>query len=135
MKVNPYLFFNGNCEEAIKFYARVTGGTINAMMPHAGTPAEAHVPPEAKNKIMHANMTIGDTVLMASDAVMGHYEKPHGFSVSLQLKDVAEGERIFNALADGGKVNMPYQKTFWSAGFGMLVDRYDIPWMINCDQP
>ena len=84
MKVNPYLFFNGNCEEAMKFYARVTGGTINAMMPHAGTPAEAHVPPEAKNKIMHANMTIGDTVLMASDAVMGHYEKPHGFSVSLQ---------------------------------------------------
>jgi len=66
MKVNPYLFFNGNCEEAMKFYARVTGGTINAMMPHAGTPAEAHVPPEAKNKIMHANMTIGDTVLMAA---------------------------------------------------------------------
>jgi len=132
MKVNPYIFFNGNCQEAFAFYAKVTGGKIEAMMPHAGTPAEAHVPAEWKDKIMHANMTIGDTLLMASDAMPGHYSKPQGFSVSLQVEDAAEGERIFNALADGGKINMPYQKTFWADGFGMLVDRFDIPWMINC---
>jgi PhnB protein len=134
MKVNPYIFFNGNCEEAFKYYARITGGTIQAMMPHGGTPAESHVPAEWKTKIMHASMTIGDTALMASDAPPGHYQKPQGFSVSLNVTDAAEGERIFNALADGGKVNMPYAKTFWAAGFGMLVDRYDIPWMINCQQ-
>jgi PhnB protein len=134
MKVNPYIFFNGNCEEAFKYYARVTGGKIQAMMPHGGTPAESHVPAEWKTKIMHASMTIGDTALMASDAPPGHYQKPQGFSVSLNVTEAAEGERIFNALADGGKVNMPYAKTFWAAGFGMLVDRYDIPWMINCQQ-
>ncbi len=132
MKVNPYIFFNGNCQEAFAFYAKVTGGKIEAMMPYAGTPAEAHVPAEWKDKIMHANMTIGDTLLMASDAMPGHYSKPQGFSVSLQVEDAAEGERIFNALADGGKINKPYQKTFWADGFGMLVDRFDIPWMINC---
>jgi len=133
VKVNPYIFFNGNCEEAFKFYARITGGKIQGMMPHGGTPAESHVPAEWKTKIMHANMTIGETVLMGSDAPPGHYSKPQGFSVSLQVKTPAEGERIFNALADGGKVNMPFQKTFWSPGFGMVVDRYDIPWMINAE--
>jgi len=134
MSVNPYIFFNGQCAEAFKYYARIAGGIIETMMPHGGTPAESHVPPEWKDKIMHARMTIGGGVLMASDAPPGHYNKPQGFSVSLQAKTVAEGERIFNALADGGKVNMPFQKTFWSPGFGMLVDRYDIPWMINCEQ-
>jgi PhnB protein len=134
MSVNPYIFFNGNCEEAFKFYARIAGGKIETMMPHAGTPAESHVPAEWKSKIMHARMTIAGSLLMASDAPPGHYNKPQGFSVSLQVKTPAEGERIFNALADGGKVNMPFQKTFWSPGFGMVVDRYDIPWMINCDE-
>lgn len=134
MSVNPYILFNGNCEEAFKFYARVTGGKIEMMMPHAGTPAESHVPAEWQNKIMHARMTIGKSLLMASDAPPGRYSKPQGFSVSLQAATVAEGERIFNALADGGNVGMPFQKTFWSPGFGMLVDRYDIPWMINCDE-
>jgi len=134
MSVNPYILFNGNCEEAFKFYARITGGKIDAMMAHAGTPAESHIPAEWKDKIMHARMTIGGSLLMASDAPPGRYNKPQGFSVSLQVKTPAEGERIFNALADGGKVNMPFQKTFWSPGFGMLVDRYDIPWMINCDE-
>src|SRR5262249_17362357 len=94
MKVNPYIFFNGNCEEALKFYARITGGTINAMMPHAGTPAESHVPAEWRSKIMHANMTIGDTLLMASDAAPGPYAKPQGFSVSLNGQDTAPSEPI-----------------------------------------
>lgn len=135
MHVNPYLFFDGNCEAAFKFYARVLGGKIETMLPHAGTPAEPHVPPEWKSKILHARMRIGDSVLMASDAPPGRQSKPQGFSVSLQLKDRAEGERIFRALADNGTVRMAFEKTFFSAGFGMLVDQFGIPWMINCEQP
>jgi PhnB protein len=133
MKVNPYLLFNGDCETAFKFYAQTVAGEITAMMTHAGTPMEAHTPPEWGAKILHASMTIGDTVLMGSDAPPERYERPQGFSVSLVLKDIAESERIFHALAEGGSVRMPIQQTFWAKRFGMLVDKFAIPWMINCD--
>jgi PhnB protein len=135
MHVNPYLFFDGNCEQAFTFYARVLGGKIEAMMAHAGTPAESQVPPEWKNKIIHARMTIGDSVLMASDAPPGRQSKPQGFSVSLQLKDPKEAERVFHALSDNGTVRMAFGKTFFSPGFGMLVDQFGIPWMVNTEQP
>ena len=134
MQINPYLLFNGQCEAAFKFYEQCLGGKIEAMMTHAGTPAEAHVPPEWRNKILHARLVVGDQILMASDAPPDRYALPNGFSVSIQLKDTAEGERIFNALAENGKVRMPFEKTFWAARFGMLVDRFGIPWMINCEQ-
>ena len=132
MQLNPYLLFNGQCEAAFKFYEQVLGGKIEGMTPHAGSPAEEHVPAEWRDKILHARMTVGDTVLLASDAPPGRYEPPKGFSVSIQLKDPAEGERIFNALSEKGSVQMPFQKTFWSPGFGMCVDQFDIPWMVNC---
>jgi PhnB protein len=135
MQINPYLVFNGQCEEAFKFYEKCLGGKIEAMMPHRGTPAEAGIPPEWLDKILHARMTVGDQVLMASDAPPGHFKQPQGFSVSLGMKDAKQGERIFNALAEGGKVGMPFQRTFWAEGFGMLVDRYGIPWMVNCGNP
>jgi PhnB protein len=134
MQLNPYLFFNGQCEAAFKFYEQVLGGKIVAMMPHTGTPAEAHVPPEWRHKIMHARLTVGDAVLMGSDAPPDHFEKPQGFSVALQIKDPAEAERIFHALAANGTVSMPLAQTFWAIRFGMLVDRFGIPWMINCEQ-
>ena len=133
MQLNPYLFFSGQCEAAFKFYEKVLGGKIEGMLTHAGTPAEEHVPAEWRDKIMHARMTIGDSVLMASDAPPDHSEKPGGFSVSLQFKDVAEAERIFQALAENGTVRMPFAQTFWSPGFGMLVDKFGIPWMVNCE--
>ena len=133
MQLNPYLFFNGQCEAAFKFYAQVLGGKIDGMLTHAGTPAEQQVPAEWRDKIMHARLIVGDQVLMASDAPPDHYEKPTGFSVSIQIKDKAEAERIFNALAEGGKVQMPFGQTFWAAGFGMCVDRFGIPWMVNCE--
>ena len=104
MQLNPYLFFNGQCEAAFKFYEQVLGGKIDGMLTHAGTPAEQQVPAEWRDKIMHARLIVGDQVLMASDAPPDHYEKPTGFSVSIQIKDKAEAERIFNALAEGGKV-------------------------------
>jgi PhnB protein len=132
MQLTPYLLFNGNCEEAFKLYAQVLGGKIDTMMLHEGSPAEQQVPPEWRKKVLHAHMTVGDQVLMASDAPPGHYHQPQGFSVSIQVKDVAQGERIFNALAAGGNVMMPFQKTFWSPGFGMLKDRFGIPWQVNC---
>jgi PhnB protein len=134
MQLNPYLYFNGQCEAAFKFYEQVLGGKIEGMLTHAGTPAEQQVPAEWRDKILHARMTVGDTVLMASDAPPGRFEQPKGFSVSIQLKDPAKAERIFNALADNGTVHMPFQQTFWSAGFGMCVDRIGIPWMVNCER-
>ena len=133
MNVNAYLTFDGRCEAAFALYAQVLGGKITAMMRHAGTPMEAHAPPEWRDKILHARMEIGDTVLMGSDAPPGRYEPPRGFSVSILVDDVVEAERVFHALADGGSVGMPIQKTFWAERFGMLVDRFAIPWMVNCE--
>jgi PhnB protein len=90
------------------------------------------VAPEHKDRIMHARLTIDGEVLMASDAYPGNFQKPQGFSVSLQVEDPADAERRFKALADGGSINMPFGKTFFSKGFGMCVDKFGIPWMVNC---
>jgi PhnB protein len=133
MQLNTYLIFNGNCEEAFKFYAKVLGGKIEAMMTHAGTPAEAQTPPEWKNKILHARMTVGEQTLMASDAPPGRYSKPGGFSVNIGVTEPAEAERIFAALSEGGTVHMPLAQTFWARRFAMFTDRFAIPWMINCE--
>ena len=135
MQLNPYLVFNGNCEAAFKFYEKVLGGKIEAMLPHEGTPAAEHVPPEWRNKIMHARLSVGDKVLMGSDAPPEHYEAMKGFSVTLGIDRPADAERIFHALAEKGTVRLPIQKTFWAARFGMLVDQFGTPWMINCEQP
>ena len=136
MQWNPYLGFNGNCQEAFKYYERVLGGKIVAMITHADMPAEAQAetPPEWKNKIMHARLLVGDQVLMGSDAPSDHFEKTQGMSVALQVDDPTEAERIFAALADNGTVRMPMQPTFWAIRFGMLTDRFGIPWMVNCEK-
>jgi len=134
MQLNPYLLFSGQCEAAFKFYAQCFGGKIEAMIPHTGTPAEQHSPPEWKDKILHACLSLDGQFLMGSDTPPQHFEQPKGFSVSLQIKDPAAGERIFNTLADQGIVKMPFQQTFWAHRFGMLVDRFGIPWMINCEK-
>ena len=134
MQLNPYLTFNGQCEAAFKFYEQCLGGKIVAMMPHAGTPAEEHVPAEWRNKIIHARLIVGDDVLMGSDAPPDRYEASKGFSVTLGFDNPAEAERVFNALAEKGTVQMPIQETFWAVRFGMLVDRFGIPWMINCEK-
>ena len=131
MRVNPYLLFNGRCQEAFTFYAECLGGKIEAMLPHAGTPAEGHVPPEWREKIMHARLSLGEDVIMGSDAPPGHFEPPKGFSVTIQLTDPAEADRIFQRLSDGATVTMPIQQTFWAARFGMLVDRFGTPWIVN----
>lgn len=131
MQVNPYIHYSGNCEEALNFYAKAIGAKIDVIMHVKGSPAEEHLPPEMADKVLHAQFTIDGEVVMASDAPPAHFEKPQGFSVALQIQDPAEGERIFKALADGGAIKMPYGATFWSKGFGMCVDKFGIPWMVN----
>jgi PhnB protein len=136
MRLNPYLTFNGQCEEAFRFYAECFGGKIEAMFPFAGTPGEGNVPPEWQKKIMHVRMAIGDQTLMGSDcppSQHGAYVKPQGFSVSVQIKEPAEAERVFNALSKNGSTLMPLQQTFWARRFGMCTDRFGIPWMVNCE--
>ena len=133
-QVNPYLVFNGQCEAAFKLYERVLGGKIESNFTFGDSPMAQQAPADWGNKIMHASMTIGNSVVMGSDAPPERYRPPQGFSLSVSTKDPAEAERMFNELAAGGKVEMPLQKTFWAAKFGMLVDRFGIPWMINCEQ-
>jgi PhnB protein len=135
MQLIPYLLFNGQCEEAFKFYEQSFNGKIDTMLTHEGTPAAEHVPAAWLKKILHATLTIGDTVLQASDAPPDRYQAPQGFSVNIQLQDPTEAERIFKALSEGGKAIMPLQQTFWALRFGMCTDRFGIPWMINCRQP
>jgi PhnB protein len=134
MQVNPYLWFDGRCAEAFGSYAQLLGGEIAMLQTHADSPAAAQAPPGWGDKIMHARLLVGDAVLMGSDVPPPHHQAPQGFSVSLQVDRIAEGERIFNGLAEGGAVRMPFQPTFWAAGFGMCVDRFGIPWMVNCDK-
>jgi PhnB protein len=134
VQLNSYLIFNGNCEEAFKFYEKCLGGKIEAMMTHEGTPAAGQVPAEWSKKIMHARMTVDGYLLMASDAPPNDYSKPKGFSVNIGVKEPAEAERIFNALAEGGTVHMPIAETFWAIRFGMLTDRFGTPWMVNCEK-
>ena len=133
MQLHPYLLFNGNCAEAFKFYEQTLGGKIENLVNFNGTPAAEHAPPEWGDKVLHATLAIGDERLLGSDAPPGHYEQPKGFSVSLSLSDRDKGERIFNALAEGGTTTMPFSKTFWAAGFGMCTDRFGIPWIVNCE--
>ena len=132
MQVNPYLFYDGNCEEALKYYQKVLGARIEAMLPYEGGPAEMPIPADYKKKIMHARLTIDGEVLMASDAPPEHYNKPQGFSVSLTVEDPVDAERKFKALSEGGSTSMPFSKTFFSKGFGTCVDQFGIPWMVNC---
>lgn len=134
MQLSTHVHFDGRCEEAFNLYKEILGGEIQAMITHEGTPAENQVPPEWRKKIIHARLVIGDQVLLGCDTPPSHYQKPQGFSTSIDVKDPAEAERIFHRLAENGAVRMPIQETFWAIRFGMLVDRFGIPWMVNCSK-
>ena len=135
MKVTPYLSFNGTCEEAFRLYAGVLGGKIVFSMTFGESPMADQAPPGWEKKIMHTTLALQDQVLQGSDMAPGHYRKPQGITLSLNLADAVEAERIFAALADQGTVQMPMQETFWAHRFGQVTDRFGTPWMINCEKP
>lgn len=132
MQVNPYLSYNGNCEAAFKYYEKVLGAKIEAMMTWAEAPESMPSSPELKTKIMHAKLSIDGEVIMGADAPPGHFHQPQGISVSLQVEDPVDAAGRFKALSEGGSVTMPFAATFFSKGFGMCVDQFGIPWMVNC---
>ncbi len=135
MQLNPHLTFNGQCEAAFKFYEKCLGGKIVMLLTHGDSPMAEQTPPEWRNKILHATFAFGDQVFTGGDALPAHYRKPQGFSLTLNIGDAIEADRIFNTLAEKGSVQMPLEKTFWALRFGMLVDQFGTPWMINCGQP
>jgi PhnB protein len=130
--VQPYVFFDGKCEEALEFYKRALGANVNMLMRYKDSP-EAPPPgcgPTDANKVMHANFSIGETQIMASDGRATGHPRFEGFALSLSVKTEAEAEKAFNALANGGKVEMPLAKTFFSARFGMVADKFGVFWMV-----
>ena len=134
MNIQPYLFFEGRCEEALEYYRGAIGAEIMMMMRYkdsAEPPPPEMLPPGSENKIMHANVRIGDSVVMASDGLCSGKPGFASFSLSLNVATEAEADRFFAALADGGQIQMPLDKTFWSPRFGMLVDRFGLGWMIS----
>jgi PhnB protein len=134
MRLNPHLVFNGQCEAAFRFYEQCLGGKIITMLTWGSSPMAGEVPPESSGKILHATLNIGDSILNGADALSGQYERPKGFYVLIDTNDPVEAERVFQTLAEDGTVQMPIQKTFWAARFGVLIDRFGIPWEINCGQ-
>jgi len=133
MQIQPYLFFDGRCEEAVEFYKRALGAKVEMLMRYKDSPEAPQpgmVPPGSENKVMHSSLRIGDAVVMASDGHCAGKPSFQGFSLSLTARDEAEADRLFGALADGGQVQMPLGKTFFSPRFGMVADRFGVSWMV-----
>jgi len=135
MKLNPQisLAFNGQCEAAFRFYEQSLNGTIAYMLTWGNSPMAADAPPGWDAKICHATLKIGGTVFAGSDVPPSRYEPPKGFAVLLEMDDSVAAERVFQALAENGRIEMALQKTFWASRFGVLVDQFGIPWSINCE--
>ena len=133
MQVNPYLSFKGDCEAALDLYARCFGVARGTIFRYGGSPMAGDVPAYWSDKVMHATLTIGDQVLMAADVTPERYEAPKGFSMSVHVDTAADAERIFDQLGEGGRALMPIAKTFWAERFGMVVDRFGVPWLINAE--
>ncbi len=134
MKLVTNLFFSGNCREAFEFYAQTLGGEIKAMFPFGSAPGNASAGAEHPDLIMHAWLEVGDQSLMGCDTPPEAETVMKGFSVSLHVDDPSEAKELFDALGTGGTVVMPFEKTFWSPGFGMLTDRFGTPWLINTSE-
>ena len=130
MLVEPYLFFDGKCEEALEFYRRTIGAEVTALLRWKDSPDPGMAMPGAEDKVMHARVRIGDTMVMASDGRCQGKPEFQGFALSLTAADGAEADRLFAALGDGGQVQMPLSETFFSPRFGMVADRFGVSWMI-----
>lgn len=135
MQLYPHLIFDGQCEAAFKFYEACLHGRTVLMMTYENTPMDLQTPPAWQKKISHATFAVAEFMFSGSDAQPGQYQKPQGFALQFNLSDPVEAERIFKALAQNGAVQMPMQETFWALRFGVLVDQFGIPWLINCEKP
>ena len=137
MKVQPYLFFDGRCDEALEFYKKAVGAKVDMLTRYSDSPEPmppGMIPPGSENKVMHCNFSVGDTQIMGSDGNCLGKAKFEGFSLTYNAADEAEADRVFAALGDGGQVRMPLTKTFFSKRFGMLADRFGVGWMIIIPQ-
>jgi PhnB protein len=131
MNTMPYLFFDGNCAEALTFYERTIGAEISGVMRNSDAPDAESRMPGGDDLVMNAMLKIGDSMLMASDSGQGWHQKPQGFAIYLDVPSIAEAERVFAAFSDGGTAQMPLGETFWAERFGMVTDRFGTPWMIS----
>ena len=132
MELSPYLDFRGQCAEALIFYEECLGGRIEMLQTHGESPMQDQVPPDWRGKVLHARLAVGRSALMGCDAPPDQFTAPQRMTLAISVPP-GDAERIFRALADGGRIAMPFEETFWSPGFGMLVDRFGTPWMVNAE--
>lgn len=135
MKVSPYLNFDGRCAEALKFYEKNLGGKTLMKMTWGESPMGEKIAPNWKDKIIHATFALDGQEIGTADSPPEYYQKPQGLSITLNIDQPAEADRVFKALAENGETTMPIQETFWARRFGMCVDQFGIPWMVNCGKP
>lgn len=135
MKLNIYLHFNnGRCEEALNFYVKAIGAKLLMMMRYGESPEAGETAKEMDQKIMHGRIAFGDNVIMASDAPSDCVSNPAGFAINISVDTPEEAERLFTALSENAEIRMPFGETFWAHRFGMLVDQFSVPWMVNCEK-
>lgn len=135
MHWSPHLCFNGQCEVAFRTYERLLGGKITTMLAYGDSPMAAEVEPQWRKRIVHATLVFKGQTLLGVDVFPHDYERPQGFFVTLSIDESSRAKLLFESLAEGGEVRMPFQETFWSAGFGVLIDRFGVPWEVNCEKP
>lgn len=135
MQITPYLMFDGQCEAAFAFYARLLGGEVTELSRFGDMPGNGELPDDARGRVLHARLQVRGQTFMGSDHPPEGGERPAGFALALGIDDLDDARRVFDALAEGGVVRMPFAPTFFAAGFGMCTDRFGTPWMVNCDAP
>jgi PhnB protein len=134
MHISPHLTFDGQCRAAFQLYHRILGGTIATMLTYGESPMASQIDSRWHERIVHATLRLGDVELTGTDLLPHDYRRPEGFFVTLTLESATQAEDIFNALAEDGEVRLPFRPTFWSPGFGVLVDRFGVPWELNSAQ-
>ena len=132
MHLNPYLYFNGHCEAAFRFYEKCLNGKIAFMMTYEGSPMADQAPRGWEKKILHGTLNVGEMILQGADSPQQEIAK--GFSLAVSMDTPADAERTFHALAENGKIQLPIQETFWAVRFGMIIDQFGMPWMVSCEK-
>jgi PhnB protein len=134
VRISPHLCFDGQCEAAFRAYRQILGGAIVTMLKYGESPMATRVEPQWHDRIVHATLQFGELELTGVDVFPQDYRRPQGFFVTLTISELVEAQQIFLSLSEGGEIRLPFQTTFWSAGFGVLIDRFGVPWEINCAQ-